>query len=260
MIDNRVRENYTSPNVSLRKLSRIRRNPRARIQGYFSDLNINKDMLFLIISIPRLKKMKNKELHPRTAIINNKQKNLCRLARLKALRWLAQRFPKAFDTSEQINPLSIGVIDEILAFADEAEVAGISKSKLRQAIVVFTRRIDYLASLKAGGMRFNLLGEVCGSVTQEQANAAAQKIKKRVEKSIRNHKKTPTISEQFHPSYHADYVKQRGFEKEIDSSPKRPEIVFKTKPLKTVDPTAVERLKSRLGLGVRKGELSEELV
>lgn len=201
--------------------------------------------------------MKNKELHPRTAIINNKQKNICRLARLKALQWLAKRFPKAFDTSEQINPLSIGVIDEILAFANEAEIEGISKSKLRQAIVVFTRRIDYLASLKAGGLRFNLLGEICGVVTEEQANAAAQKIKKRVEKSIRNHKKS-FVNESFHARHNGDFSSQRYVDKEIDFSPKKTEIVFKTKTSKAVDPSAVERLKSKLGLAMRKDEISEE--
>lgn len=200
--------------------------------------------------------MKKNQLHPRTAIINLKQKNNCRLSRLQALQWLSKRFPKAFDTSEQIYPLSIGVMDDILKYAKDAELAGISKSKLRQAIVVFTRRIDYLASLKAGGNRINLEGEVCGVVTVEQALAAAIKIKKRVEKSIRNQKRSVFLDAQA-ARVAAEPLKYRHYERENDFSPKKTEIVFKNKSTKAIDPNAVERLKSKLGLALRKEEFSE---
>ncbi len=199
--------------------------------------------------------MKKNQLHPRTAIINVKQKNHCRLARLKALQWLAERFPKAFDAREEIHPLSIGVMNDILRYAQEAELAGISKSKLRQAIVVFTRRIDYLASLKSGGIRVDLHGEICGVVTEEQAAAAALKIKKRVEKSIRNQKRSAFLGAQT-ARVAAEPFKYKHFERESEFVPKKTEIVFKNKTTKAVDPNAVERLKSKLGLTIKKEEFS----
>ncbi|NDH08857.1 MAG: activator of prop osmoprotectant transporter [Gammaproteobacteria bacterium] len=200
--------------------------------------------------------MKKNQLHPRTAIINVKQKNHCRLARRNALQWLTEQFPKAFDTTVQIYPLSIGVMDDILSYAKAAELAGISKSKLRQAIVVFTRRIDYLASLKSGGVRVNLQGESCGIVTEEQALAAALKIKKRVEKNIRNHRHSSFLEAQVARTA-AEPLKYRHVEREHELAPKKTEIVFKNKTTKTVDPKAVERLKSKLGLGLRKQEFIE---
>ncbi len=183
--------------------------------------------------------MKNKEQHPRTVSINQKQQLQCRQARLKALKWLTERFPKAFDTSEQIFPLSIGVMNDILAYAEEAAAAGISKAKLREALVVFTRRIDYLASLKAQGIRVNLQGEPCGEVTEEEALLAAQKIKKRIEKNIKNQHKT-----YFEAAPKYQYPDAPAYKE----SPKKTEIVFKSKPMRTMDPSAVERLKSKLGL------------
>jgi ProP effector len=204
--------------------------------------------------------MKKNQLHPRTESINVKQKNHCRLARLQALRWLVARFPKAFDTTEQIYPLSVGVMADVLSYAKEAELSGISKSKLRQAIVVFTRRIDYLTSLKLGGVRINLEGEVCGVVTEEQAMAAALKIKKRVEKSVRNQKRAVFLEAQA-ARLAVEPYRTRSFEREHDNDhtlgSKKTEIVFKNKTTKAVDPNAVERLKSKLGLGLRKEELSK---
>ena len=96
--------------------------------------------------------MSKHDLHPRTAILNQKEKNKCKLARLKALAWLAEKFPEAFCNQVRIRPLKIGIMDDIIRFTEEASAAGISKSKLREAVVVFTRRIDYLTCLKAREM------------------------------------------------------------------------------------------------------------
>ena len=200
--------------------------------------------------------MKKNQLHPRTAIINLKQKNHCRLARLNALQWLVQQFPKAFDTTVHIHPLSIGIMDDIWSHAKAAELVGISKSKLRQAIVVFTRRIDYLASLKSGGIRVNLQGESCGMVTEEQALAAALKIKKRIEKNIRNHRRSSFLETQTARNA-VEPIKYRPLERDHEPAPKKTEIVFKNKTTKTMDPDAVERLKSQLGLGLRKQEANQ---
>lgn len=194
--------------------------------------------------------MKKNQLHPRTEIINSKQKIHCHEARLKALNWLAKKFPKAFDTTQSIHPLKKGIMDDILQFAEDAKNEGISKSKLRQAVVVFTRRIDYLACLKAQEYRIDLNGEFCEIVTKEEAELATQKIKKRVEKSIKNQKKAqePLNSKSSLPHY--DY---RPHFLEREPASKKIEIVFKSKAIKNIDPEAVTRLKSKLGL-VRKTE------
>lgn len=196
--------------------------------------------------------MNNNQLHSRTESINKKQKSRCRLSRQKALGWLTARFPKAFDTSEQIFPLGIGIMNEILGYAEEAAQQGISKAKLREAVVIFTRRLDYLASLKAKGIRINLLGEPCGEVTEEEANLAAQKIKKRIEKSLKNQRKM-AIEAPVRPYY---FSEPRAYDVNHEPKIKKPEIVFKSKSVKSIDPSAVERLKSKLGLH-KKEELME---
>src|SRR5262245_21314590 len=102
--------------------------------------------------------MRKQELHPRTAVINKAQKNKSKKARTDALLWLAANFPAAFDNSLRIRPLKIGIMDDILLYADKAEEVGISKSKLREAVVLFTRRLDYLACLKLRELRIDLQG------------------------------------------------------------------------------------------------------
>ncbi|OEH47560.1 RNA chaperone ProQ [Legionella parisiensis] len=136
--------------------------------------------------------MRRQELHPRTAVINKAQKNKSKKARTDALLWLAANFPAAFDNSLRIRPLKVGIMDDILLFADKAEEVGISKSKLREAVVLFTRRLDYLACLKLREMRVDLHGNEFGAVSEEEAEHAAAKIKKRVEKSVRNARKVQT--------------------------------------------------------------------
>nr|WP_253664881.1 ProQ/FinO family protein [Legionella micdadei] len=133
--------------------------------------------------------MRRQELHPRTAVINKTQKNKSKKARNEALSWLAVTFPQVFDNSLRIRPLKTGIMHDILAYADKAQEAGISKSKLREAVVLFTRRIDYLTCLKAREMRIDLDGNPVAMVTEEEAERAAVKIKKRVEKSARNARK-----------------------------------------------------------------------
>jgi ProP effector len=196
--------------------------------------------------------MKKNQLHPRTEDVNLKQKVQCRQERAKALNWLVETFPKAFDTRESIHPLRIGIMDEILKYAPEAQQAGISKSKLRQAVVVFTRRLDYLACLKAQECRINLFGEACEPVTEEEASMAAHKIKKRIEKNIRNQKKAqePAYIKAYQSAYDNH---QRSHASEKDVASKKIEIVFKSKTSRNFDPEAVSRLKSKLGL-TTKGE------
>ncbi len=217
--------------------------------------------------------MRRQELHPRTEVINKTQKNKSKKARSEALSWLAQSFPQVFDNSLRIRPLKIGIMDDILAYADQAEACGISRSKLREAVVVFTRRIDYLTCLKAREIRVDLTGEPVAAVTEEEAEKAASKIKKRVEKSARNARKnlvgkSPSYASQ-RPISQANYTlhepqpnyPERAPAFSAQSAAAQPTrsapIVVKHKAARPFDPDAVARLKEKLGLS-RKTDIKEK--
>ncbi|MFY7698344.1 MAG: ProQ/FinO family protein [Legionella sp.] len=203
--------------------------------------------------------MRKQDLHPRTADINKKQKNKSRKYRIDALHWLAATFPLAFDNSTHIHPLKLGIMTDILDYAEQAALAGISKSKLREAVVVFTRRLDYLASLKAKEMRVDLLGNPITPVTEEEAESAAAKIKKRVERSLKAPRKNiaektdaikPIVRNtdqqvQAHDQMTSCYI---GGSLSLPSPQKPSTVVIKHKTVRQFDPTAVARLKEKLGL------------
>ncbi|AWN73020.1 ProQ/FINO family protein [Legionella anisa] len=227
--------------------------------------------------------MRRQELHPRTAVINKAQKNKSKKARTDALLWLAANFPAAFDNSLRIQPLKVGIMDDILLYADKAEEVGISKSKLREAVVLFTRRLDYLACLKLREMRVDLHGNEVGAVSEEEAEHAAVKIKKRVEKSVRNARKVqtektptqsnsnqqsssfqakimsqaPTTGEDHFPTYPARSPMYNTLNAPVQPA-KTTAVVVKHKTAKQYDPDVVARLKEKLGLS--RNEKKEETI
>lgn len=223
--------------------------------------------------------MRKQELHPRTAVINKTQKNKSKKARTDALLWLAATFPAAFDNSLRIRPLKAGIMDDILLHADEAAQAGISKSKLREAVVVFTRRLDYLACLKLREKRIDLQGNDVAEVSAEEAEHAAAKIKKRVEKSIRNARKilAEKTAGQFNTNHQpASYTPKTTNQSATaeDSFPIYPTrsytaqtastqtvraaaVVVKHKTTRQYDPDAVARLKEKLGISRNLEEKKE---
>jgi ProP effector len=217
--------------------------------------------------------MRKQELHPRTAVINQKQKNLSKKARLDALSWLSKTFPAAFDNRLRIQPLKLGIMDDILIHADKAEKAGISKSKLREAVVLFTRRIDYLTCLKAREMRIDLEGNTVAEVTEEDALRASLKIKKRVEKSAKSARKnladlaaqpykkhTPSVSSptpDFVPFY-PERAPAYSLHNSVLATPARvTPVTVKHKQTRAYDPDAVARLKEKLGLSRKSIESVE---
>jgi len=129
------------------------------------------------------------ELDPRTNVNNKTQNAESRKSRQRALTWLAQTFPEAFNVEGTIRPLKIGIFDDILAHAEKNGGLPFSKAKLREALVVFTRRMDYLACVKMRDVRVDLAGNDAVQVTEEAAKQAAQKIKKSIEKNIRARRK-----------------------------------------------------------------------
>lgn len=204
--------------------------------------------------------MRRQELHPRTIIVNKTQKLQSKQAKKNALIWLATKFPQAFDTSLSIQPLKIGIIDDILQYSTEAAQEGFSRSKLREALVLFTRRIDYLTCLKAREMRIDLWGNLIEPVTDEEAENAALKIKKRIEKSAKNARKLSAlakdtqvdssrprvnraVSAPFHP-----VPSEANYFDNLPAEPVKAMPIIKHKTTRAFDPKAVARLKEKLGL------------
>lgn len=220
--------------------------------------------------------MRKQELHPRTAVINKTQKNKSKKARIDALQWLALNFPNAFDNSMRIRPLKNGIMADILLHADKALAAGISKSKLREAVVLFTRRLDYLICLKACEKRIDLNGSEVDAVNEEEANHAATKVKKRIEKGIRNARKTlaEKTAVQSVNSYHSKINQQsHSIDDTLPIYPPRAytppaaptsqnrtaAVIVKHKTTKQYDPDAVARLKEKLGLSRSQEDKKESV-
>lgn len=201
--------------------------------------------------------MRKQILHPRTAAINQKQKNQSKKSRLDALQWLQTRFPAAFDNRIQIRPLNVGIMNEILKYAAEAEALDISKSKLREAVVLYTRRLDYLACLKARELRIDLLGNSSVLVTEEDAERAAVKIKKRVEKSIKNSKKLNAVVPELALSVKSTTLPRIHTERTAADPAKPRSVSVLHKQNRTYDPQVVARLKEKLGLAQQKTELED---
>lgn len=202
--------------------------------------------------------MSHKKIHPRTAILNIKQKHHAKAKRLEALHWLAAQFPEAFDNRLKIRPLKTGVMHDVLACTDEANKHGITKTKLREAVVLYTRRIDYLTCLKAREIRVDLQGQPTEQVTEEEALLASQKIKKRVEKATKHAQqniasKLAQYYQKQTPSYHPKRKPaERGNELYTHAAPTAPRsntsITVKRKFTPQLNSQAVGRLKEKLSL------------
>jgi ProP effector len=181
-------------------------------------------------------------LDPVTIAFNRRQRNKSMHQRFHALLWLARTFPAVFDAKESIRPLAIGVRELILARHEEAAVVGISKSKLREAITMFTHRLDYLACLKAREMRVDLDGNPTVAVTAEEAEQASLQIKKRIERLALRSSKSDVVTN------FSDGLSSAASNNK--AKVKQPVVVIlKQKKIKRAyDPAAVMRLKEKLGL------------
>jgi ProP effector len=191
-----------------------------------------------------------------TERLHKKQQLNAKQLRLKALRWLATTFPKAFDDTLSIHPLKVGIMQDILVHADRAVAEGISKSKLREALIVFTRKIEYLTCLKTREMRIDLDGQPTTQVSEEEALQAIEKIKKHVEKCARLNRQNMTQPTKIHSKSMAPNKSDfsSGLDDDLSealfstSSVRNATVLVKHRAAKTFDPDAVARLKEKLGL------------
>ena len=103
---------------------------------------------------------------------------------------LAATFPKAFFVFEgRRKPLQVGIRNDIIA------KIVIETRELNRALRFYTRNVGYLRGLRAGVARIDLDGNPIGTVTAEQAQAAAEEIKRRRAKtSAAGNGATPRVS------------------------------------------------------------------
>lgn len=127
---------------------------------------------------------KVRSFHPLNLHLENKQHHKRIAARQLALRWLAETFPAAFDTREKIAPLKIGILQDIILEHARLGAHTVSISKLREALRVFTRRLDYLTTLKAQEMRIDLYGNPVARVSDSEARQAQYRIRKIIHRNI----------------------------------------------------------------------------
>ncbi len=88
---------------------------------------------------------------------------------------LYKYFPKAFIKEGNCRPLKIGIFDDLKAAVPAHE--GLSISKVRAALRLYTTRLRYLYSLKEGAARVDLEGNEVEVVTAEHSKFAKDRFK-----------------------------------------------------------------------------------
>ncbi|WP_097332516.1 ProQ/FINO family protein [Escherichia coli] len=92
---------------------------------------------------------------------------------------LAEYWPELFG-AENIKPLKAGVIHDMLQDAKARELA-IGHGVLRGALTSYIHTTRYLKAIVAGGPRYDLNGQPCGEVTEEDKSVASELLKRRLE-------------------------------------------------------------------------------
>lgn len=94
--------------------------------------------------------------------------------------WLIEQFPKAFfSKSHLVQPLKLGISEDIIDVYERLEVRPFSKKLLREALNYYTASKAYLLAQKPYAQRVDLFGQPNGTVTAEQAMYAQQRYAER---------------------------------------------------------------------------------
>ncbi|ECC3466240.1 proQ/FINO family protein [Salmonella enterica subsp. enterica] len=97
----------------------------------------------------------------------------------KHMRRVLAFWPALFNLDNP-KPLKVGVLNDLMQDISARNLT-IGAGVLKAAIASYTRRIRYQKALAAGGARYDLNGQPCGEVTQEQQQTqqeAADALKK----------------------------------------------------------------------------------
>ena len=110
----------------------------------------------------------------------NQQHETSKKDKLNTIEWLADHFPAAFfKKTSQIQPLKIGIFDDIIDFYERLDAPPFSKKDLREALNYYSASPAYLSCQKANVARVDLYGNEVDTVTDEQAKYAYQRYQQR---------------------------------------------------------------------------------
>ena len=88
----------------------------------------------------------------------------------EALALLCKHFPKAFVKDGECKPLKVGILEDLKPLI--ANIEGLSISKVRAAVRVYTTRLRYFYAVREGAMRVDVQGNEVEPVTAEHAEYA----------------------------------------------------------------------------------------
>lgn len=92
----------------------------------------------------------------------------------EALELLYQHFPKAFIKEGDCKPLKVGILEDLKPLI--AGIEGLSISKVRAAVRIYTTRLRYFYAVREGAMRIDLNGNEIEPVTAEHAEYARSRF------------------------------------------------------------------------------------
>jgi ProP effector len=109
----------------------------------------------------------------------NKSKKMERKDKLMIIDWLIEHFSAAFfKQTRSIQPLRIGIFEEINDFYNRLDNPWFSKKALREALSYYCTSPAYLSCQKVGAARIDLFGNEVELVTPEQAQYAQQRYER----------------------------------------------------------------------------------
>jgi len=111
----------------------------------------------------------------------------------EALAWLKATFPNTFFDGRHCKPLKVGIIKDIVAYIEAHPELTVSKTKVRLAVVQYTRQRYYINQLRFDADRVDLSGEPAGTVNEEEGKSAQFKLKRKVKKNNLNGKRRPPM-------------------------------------------------------------------
>lgn len=102
------------------------------------------------------------------------------------LAFLCQSFPQCFTSSGVVQPLKVGIFQDLAARLGED--ATVSKTQLRQALRVYTSSWRYLEATKEGVNRIDLEGQPAEVIDAQQAEHAAKLLAESKQKAAEKRK------------------------------------------------------------------------
>ncbi|MFT4653768.1 MAG: ProP effector [Patiriisocius sp.] len=121
----------------------------------------------------------------------------------EVLPFLCNKYPKCFFLDGSAKPLKIGIFQDLASELEGLEV--VSKRLLRLSLRHYTSSWRYLAAVKTGVARINLVGDDGDLVEEQHALHAAEQLKESKEKAAKHRENNPKTPKK--PVKHKGYSK-----------------------------------------------------